>query len=267
LVRDSYENPKLTFDTNVGGTVNLLEAVRKTESVQAAVIVASDKCYENVEWEYGYREVDPLGGKDPYSASKGAAEIVFHSYVRSFFSNGSKRLGSARAGNVIGGHDWAKDRIIPDCFRAWESGKSVSIRSPHSTRPWQHVLEPLSGYLAQGAALLTNAPHMAGESFNFGPHSDANRSVLELLGEVKKFYPAASWKIESNDGEQKKEARLLRLVCDKAESRLNWSPTLSFSESIQFTVDGYLSQNSAGLNQIKKYSENARGRKISWAND
>lgn len=274
LVRDSYESPKETFDVNVGGTVNVLEAIRRVSFVEAAVIVTTDKCYQNKEWEFGYREIDPLGGKDPYSGSKGAAEIVFSSYAQSFFLTGAHttRVASARAGNVIGSGDWAKDRIVPDCVRAWNKEgagtkpNAVCIRSPRSTRPWQHVLEPLSGYLVLGAALLSNKTGeldgINGESFNFGPGSDANRTVEELLIELKTTWSQASWTVDETQTKGKSEAKLLKLVCDKAEARLKWKPTLNFSEGVEMTSLGYQSKTPKTLELIQTYEKFANQRGI-----
>ena len=181
LVRDSCDNPKGTFDTNIGGTVNILEAIRQCPSVKAVVVITSDKCYENKEWVWGYRENDALGGHDPYSASKGATEIVCSAYHRSFFDkNGcGPHLGfaTARAGNVIGGGDWANDRIIPDCIRALSQGEPISIRNPNATRPWQHVLDPLSGYLLLAKRLLDDPDHFCG-AWNFGPADDVQIKVM-----------------------------------------------------------------------------------------
>ncbi len=240
LVRDSYDDPKGTFDTNVGGTVNVLECLRSAPSVRSAVLVASDKCYENREWEFGYRETDPLGGKDPYSASKGAAEIVFASYARSFFGDkGACCVASARAGNVIGGGDWAKDRIVPDLARSWSAGTKAEIRSPKSTRPWQHVLEPLGAYLWLGAELLRSPGGVAGESFNFGPGADSARTVSELIEELVKTWAGSGIFIDTSAVGHRKEARLLHLSCDRAQARLSWLPTLVFAESGRMTAEWY----------------------------
>jgi len=182
IVSISYSDPADTMTTNVVGTMNILEALRKLERPCVAVLITSDKCYDNVEWVWGYRETDRLGGKDIYSGSKGAAELVIRSYLHSFFQDHHPvRLAIGRAGNVIGGGDWAKDRIVADCMRAWGEGRSVEIRSPNATRPWQHVLEPLSGYLSLGQALVQQS-QLHGEAFNFGPRAGQNQTVVELLG-------------------------------------------------------------------------------------
>jgi len=240
ITRLSYEEPKLTLDTNVGGTVNVLEAIRTTASVHVAVLITSDKCYENVEWEYGYRESDRLGGKDPYSASKACAEIAFSAYARSFFNKpGSPAVATARAGNVIGGGDWALDRIVPDSVRAWSERKPVLLRYPGAVRPWQHVLEPLSGYLWLGANLSRKREGLAGEAFNFGPSDGIEHSVLDLVIEMQKVWPNGEWCQEAVPDASKHEASLLALSCDKALSRLRWRPTLTFSEAARMTAEWY----------------------------
>jgi len=239
LVRRSYDDPKLTFDTNLGGTVNVLECIRKSESVEGAVIITSDKCYKNKEWVWGYRENDQLGGNDPYSASKGCAEIAINSYCQSFFTQGWPRVASTRAGNVIGGGDWAEDRIIPDCIRAWSEGKEAIIRSPQATRPWQHVAEPLSGYLCLGSKLGNGNPVLHGEAFNFGPKSDVIQPVRVLISSLKKCWGEAQWKVKEDKLSNKKESGLLKLCCDKALSLLNWKAVLSFEETMEFTASWY----------------------------
>ena len=248
IVRESYNEPKLTFDTNLGGTVNLLECLKQSSSVEAAVMITSDKCYENVGWDWGYRETDRLGGEDPYSASKACAEIAFQSYFKSFFdqNENAPSIATARAGNVIGGGDWAKDRIIPDCMRAWSRGEVAMIRSPEATRPWQHVLEPLSGYLWLGACLLNHrrgidpwaVDSIHGQSFNFGPDSTIVQSVREVVKALLKYWPASNWK-EVMGEPNKKEASLLKLSCDKAFRRLSWQPVLGFDETISLTAEWY----------------------------
>ena len=238
IVKKSFDDPKLTFDTNVGGTVNILECIRTTKSVKGAVIITSDKCYRNVEWFWGYRESDELGGDDPYSASKASAEIAINSYCQSFFTEErGVNVASARAGNVIGGGDWAENRIIPDCVRAWTRGDKSIIRSPESTRPWQHVIEPLSGYLWLGA-LLTSDYKIRGEAFNFGPKPDVIQPVSSLIAEFQKYWEKAQWD-EKIDDSIRNESRLLKLCCDKALSILNWQAILSFDESVELTASWY----------------------------
>ena len=216
------------------------EALRELDKTCSAVIITSDKCYDNVEWEWGYRENDRLGGPDPYSASKGAAEIAIKSYFRSFFCNSESkiRISSARAGNVIGGGDWADHRIIPDCVKKWSNHKSVFLRNPKSTRPWQHVLEPLGGYLILGAKLSANI-NLNGHSFNFGPRSNQNQSVLELVKEMETFWPQVKWEAQGVSSSKFYESSLLKLNCDKALHYLNWSSILDFKETVEMTATWY----------------------------
>lgn len=272
LVRKSYDDPKATFDINLGGTVNILESIRCAPSIKVAVIITSDKCYENVNWEYGYRESDRLGGVDPYSASKACAEIAIGSYMRSYFPGKSKvKIASVRAGNVIGGGDWARDRIIPDCIRAWSSRKKVTLRNPVATRPWQHVLEPLSGYLQVAAELDANSDGVDGESFNFGPNGDVNQSVLMVVKEMAKIWKTGKWDVEKSSGKMKKEATLLKLCCDKALHRLSWLPVMGFEEAIKLSAEWYLAyykqadMRDFSLRQIVQYEELARQRGRVWA--
>ena len=236
LVRLSYEEPKLTFDTNVGGTVNVFETVRTTPSVKVLVNVTSDKCYENREWVWGYRENDPMGGHDPYSASKGCAELVFSAYLKSFFSI---HLGaaSARAGNVIGGGDWGTDRLVPDCIRALSEHQLIGIRSPHAVRPWQHILEPLSGYLQLGAALWQDPKKYSG-AWNFGPDDGNHLTVAEMGDRLIKYWGSGNWN-DLSDPQALHEANLLKLNCDKAHAGLNWHSVLTIDECLQMTADWY----------------------------
>ena len=239
LVRLSYDFPLQTFEENALGTARVLEAVRKNGKIPAMVVITTDKVYENRSWEFGYRENDPLGGHDPYSASKAAAEIIFSSYARSFFQTGT-RLCSARAGNVIGGGDWAKDRLVPDCIRAWEKNEAVEIRNPSFTRPWEHVLEPLGGYLLLGQRLFREPEGVQGESFNFGPKGEGDRSTLALVEAMEKKWPKASHKITGVQDASKKEASVLRLNCDRAANRLCWEPSLDFATTVNWTIDWYV---------------------------
>lgn len=234
LVRESYADPKSTFDINVGGGLNLLEAVRACDSVRAMVFVTSDKCYENVEWIWGYRENDMMGGRDPYSASKGAAEIVFSSYLRSYFSE-QPHFGaaSARAGNVIGGGDWAADRIVPDCIRALLAGQPITLRNPSATRPWQHVLEPLSGYL-ELAARLHEATHEFEGSWNFGPPVGDARTVLDVANMLAGQFAGGRVVSETSD-RNPHEARLLQLNSDKARQLMQWSTRWDFEKTLEAT--------------------------------
>lgn len=273
IVSTSYSEPVNTFATNVMGTVHVLEALRYVESECTAIIITSDKCYDNVEWVWGYKETDALGGKDIYSGSKGAAEIAFKSYFYSFFKSHSKvRIASARAGNVIGGGDWAKDRIVPDCMNAWNNNMPVEIRSPNATRPWQHVLEPISGYLNLGQKLAEDYS-FNGESFNFGPKSEYSHSVVQLLEDLSEH-----WNIQEKEKIYQitgnipfHEAGLLKLNCDKAVFYLKWQPTLEYKELIAFTSKWYfeyyqLKSNiwDYTLKQLEEYESLARLKKLPW---
>ncbi len=238
LVKLSYSDPKLTFDTNVMGSINVLEAVRKCDSVRSFVYITSDKCYENQEWVWGYRENDRLGGYDPYSASKAAAEIGFSAYQSSYFSH-RPELGAAttRAGNVIGGGDWALDRIIPDCIRAIQEEKPIHLRSPEATRPWQHVLEPLSGYLLLAARLRQEPSSYAG-SWNFGPPSSEVRTVKDVAEKIVEHFGKGSITAdEVVKGHH--EAQLLQLDCDKAHQLLKWYPRWNVENTLKMTSDWY----------------------------
>lgn len=238
LVRQSYVDPKTTFDVNVGGGVNLLEVVRTCESVRALVFITSDKCYENLEWIWGYRETDAMGGHDPYSASKGAAELVISSYLRSFFANRADfGAATARAGNVIGGGDWAADRIVPDCVRALQDGKPITIRSPRATRPWQHVLEPLSGYLKLGARLLESG-HLYDGAWNFGPHVGDVRTVLDVANAIASQFENGSVVVDE-PRDKPYEAHLLQLNSDKARQLLQWDTRWNFEQTLSATGDWY----------------------------
>ena len=241
IVSTSYGDPVNTMTTNVLGTLNILEALRTLEKSCVAVLITSDKCYDNVEQVWGYRETDRLGGKDVYSGSKGAAELVIKSYLHSFFqSDHLVRLAVGRAGNVIGGGDWAKDRIVADCVRAWNDGCRVEIRSPQATRPWQHVLEPLSGYLALGQALAGQS-QLHGEAFNFGPRAEQSHTVAELLGDLGQHWGFASAEkaYQVTDNIPFHEAGLLKLNCDKALFHLKWEPNLDYTETIRLVGDWY----------------------------
>jgi CDP-glucose 4,6-dehydratase len=241
LVSRSYADPLDTITTNAVGTANVMECLRGVDWPCIAVIITSDKCYENVEWPWGYRETDHLGGRDIYSASKGAAEIIFHGFQQSFFKQaGPVRVATGRAGNVIGGGDWAQDRIVADCIRAWTNGETVQIRSPQATRPWQHVLEPLSGYLRLGQALAQDTA-LNGEQFNFGPRAEQNRTVVELLEVLANlwgFKPGeVPFAVVANVPFH--EAGLLKLNCDKALLALKWEPTLQLDECLRMTGEWY----------------------------
>jgi CDP-glucose 4,6-dehydratase len=239
LVLDSLKDPYQTFTTNVTGTLNVLEAIREKPGVNAAVMITSDKCYENQEWVHGYRESDPLGGKDPYSASKGAAEIVISSYIRSFFhEKNAPAVASVRAGNVIGGGDWSENRIIPDCIRSLERKRSIELRNPNSVRPWQHVLEPLYGYLILGSALSEPDGKKFCSPWNFGPYPCNAVTVKELVQEVINQWGSGKYHI-TESRQENKESNILVLDINKAVRLLNWNPVLPLKKSIQFTVDEY----------------------------
>jgi CDP-glucose 4,6-dehydratase len=239
LVREAYRDPKTTFDTNVGGSVNVLETVRRCESVRTLIYVTSDKCYRNMEWEWGYRENDRLGGTDPYGASKGCAEIVFDSYMQSYLlKQGRVRAASARSGNVIGGGDWAEDRIVPDCIRALREDRAPVIRNPDAIRPWQHVLEAIGAYLLLGSKLHDAQDDKLCTSWNFGPDRSSERTVEELVGRIIEVWGSGEFEVE-HDADAPREATLLRLNCDKAHNLLGWAPTWGFSEAVTHTIDWY----------------------------
>jgi CDP-glucose 4,6-dehydratase len=274
LVRPSYESPLETFSVNAMGSANVLNAVRSLSKFVTVVMITSDKAYDNVEWVWGYKESDKLGGKDPYSASKGMAELAIRSFIESYFRDDdcNVRVGITRAGNVIGGGDWAVDRIVPDCMQAWAKGESVDMRSPKATRPWQHVLEPLSGYLRLGATLYSDA-EQHGEAFNFGPHAQQNHSVSELIDEMAIYWDNVRWKDSSKDQQYHYEAGLLKLNCDKSLHCLQWLPTMHFEETVRMTVQWYkhyyqnteVSMMEFTLGQIEEYENLAKERKLEWA--
>ncbi|KOR32361.1 CDP-glucose 4,6-dehydratase [Achromatium sp. WMS3] len=273
LVKRSYQEPIVTFETNTLGTMNVLETIRQHSSVHAAVIITSDKCYQNVEWVWGYRENDRIGGDDPYSASKGCAELIAASYMHSYFQNEWPQIATTRAGNVIGGGDWAADRIVPDCIRAWSEGKSVTIRNPNATRPWQHVLEPLSGYLWLGANLYQGNNHLKNESFNFGPQATVNQSVEVLIAQMAKHWDGVTWESLKKDGNQP-EATLLKLSCDKALHHLGWYAVLPFEETVSFTSEWYKNYYTKDTDsmfeftqkQIAQYVSRAKSEGLLWTN-
>ena len=238
LVSESYKNPLDTFGINIMGTVNILESIRHTPSVQVGIMITSDKCYENREWIHGYRETDPLGGHDPYSASKGAAEIVISSYIRSFFSQpGTAVISSVRAGNVIGGGDWSENRIIPDFIRSIEERRPIFLRNPSAVRPWQHVLEPLYGYLLLGTKMITKGQSFSG-AWNFGPLYHNCLTVEDLITRCIESGRRGEVRIsENNEGIH--EATLLSLDISKAVHLLGWYPALDIDTTVQYTLDEY----------------------------
>jgi CDP-glucose 4,6-dehydratase len=269
LVRRSYRQPLETWAINVMGTANVLDACRQVEELAAMVVVTTDKCYENKEWVWGYREIDPLGGHDPYSASKGGSELVAASYRRSFFNTpSSPLLATARAGNVIGGGDWSEDRLIPDLVRSVEAGKSLEIRSPNATRPWQHVLECLSGYLMLGQQLLEGNKPCA-SAWNFGPDREGNRQVSQVLAALKTDWSAVEW--NCSDTAQPHEAQLLHLDSGKAREELFWRPVWSFDEGVAATAEWYRAwldrAEVLSINQLQNYTKLAKQRGLAWADD
>lgn len=275
LVRPSYESPLETFATNVMGTANLLDAVREAGRPTAVVVVTSDKCYENSEWAHAYRENDPLGGHDPYSASKGACELVCASYRRSFLSAMGVKLATARAGNVVGPADWSTARIVPDVMRALFAGEPVVIRSPASVRPWQHVLEPLSGYLWLGAKLLGESGASFAKPYNFGPHPESCRSVADLVRGTHSSLGRGEWR-DASDGSHPHEAKLLKLAIDLAVAELRWRPVWGFEETLSRTARGYVALQHASdalaatavvADEIAAYTAAAREAGVAWATD
>ena len=253
LVINSYKNPIDTWGTNLMGTVNILESLKCLDNTCCVVLITSDKCYDNLEWEWGYRENDKLGGPDPYSASKGAAELAISSYFRSFFKkNNFINIASARAGNVIGGGDWSQNRLIPDCIRAWSKQETVILRNPNSTRPWQHVLEPLSGYLSLAINLSVNK-ELNGKSFNFGPSEMSTKSVLDLVKKMAQYWPMVKWNLEEmiNDFH---ESALIKLNCDLANELLKWFPKLDFESTTKMTALWYKNYYDSETSNIKEFT-------------
>lgn len=264
LVRYSYAHPVETYATNVMGTVHLLEAARQTDSVRVVVNVTTDKCYENKEWHWGYRENEPMGGYDPYSSSKGCAELVTSAFRNSYFNLSERALGlaSARAGNVIGGGDWAEDRLVPDLMTACAEGRTLKIRYPHAVRPWQHVLEPLSGYLQLAQALYLE-PHKFAEAWNFGPEDADAKPVSWIADEVMRLWNGARWELDANI--QLHEAAYLKLDCSKAHAKLRWQPRWNLAQALAETVRWFQAHQrgenmrAVSLQQIAEY-EKACGR-------
>lgn len=274
IVSTSYEEPFDTVTTNVVGTASVLEAIRNITWCCTCVVITSDKAYDNVEWIWGYRETDAMGGKDVYSGSKGGAELVIKCYWKSFIRKMTNiKFGVARAGNVIGGGDWAKDRIVVDCVNAFSQGKTVEIRSPKATRPWQHVLEPLSGYLTLGQYLFENKVEN-GEPFNFGPRAEQTKTVFELVQDLSEL-----WGLDKNDAVKLtdnipfEEATLLKLNCDKALAYLNWHSTLHYEQCVLLIAEWYKTFYSGQkgdmylltISQIEKYMLEAKNQQIEWA--
>ena len=275
IVSTSYRDPMETISSNVMGTANILEALKISNHICTAILITSDKAYDNVEQIWGYKEDDKMGGKDIYSGSKGAAELIIKSYYHSFFKtdNCNIKLAIGRAGNVIGGGDWAKDRIVVDCMQAWSKKKSVEIRSPEATRPWQHVLEPLSGYLNLGAELYSDI-NLHGEAFNFGPRAEQNHTVKQLLEDLSKYWDFKNFNdaFKVTDNIPFHEAGLLKLNCDKALFHLKWQANLDYQETIKFTsewyYDYYINQRNMlkiTLNQIEEYENRAQNNGLTWS--
>ncbi|MGI9179348.1 MAG: CDP-glucose 4,6-dehydratase [Longimicrobiaceae bacterium] len=272
LVRYSYAEPRETYEANVMGTVNLLEAVRGVDTVRVCQVVTTDKCYENREWVYAYRENDALGGYDPYSSSKACAELVVSAYRRSFFPPEHRvSLASARAGNVIGGGDWALDRIIPDCIRALEAERSIPVRNPQAVRPWQHVLEPLSGYLLL-AARQWEEPARFADAWNFGPTAAGHLTVRELLELLLAEWGEGEWETPDTERAAPHEAGFLKLDITKANSLLGWYPVYDAAEAVRASVEWYRERYDSGaavaemcVRQIEAYSECARQAGLPWA--
>ena len=274
LVKDSYKDPSNTWMTNTMGTVNMLESLKKINNKCVAIFITSDKVYDNVEWEFGYRETDTIGGPDPYSASKGGAELAIKSYYRSFFKDSNIRIGVGRAGNVIGGGDWANDRIVPDIIRSWTSKNDILLRNPFATRPWQHVLEPISGYLNLSMSLSKNNSFQ-GEAFNFGPNPNKNKTVKELIIESQKWINSINYIDDSIDSNKVYESKLLKLSIDKSNEILGWESVWDFEKTIEKTILWYKEFYSKKdeklikkftLTQINDYIDTASKINIPWTN-
>lgn len=270
IVRRSYEEPKATFETNIMGTVNILQAAKKTDTVQAVVVITTDKCYQNKEWVYGYREIDPVGGYDPYSSSKACVELVVSSYRNSFYKERGIALASVRAGNVIGGGDWAEDRLIPDFVRAVLEDKDIIIRNPLATRPWQHVLEPLSGYLWLGALMFHNKEKYS-SAWNFGPKDTDVLNVDEILKLSINSWGKGS--IELDKSYKLHEANLLKLDISKAKAYLKWIPLYDVNKAVENTISWYKAyyenkyenMYEYTLNQIDEYEKKAKELNLIWS--
>ena len=263
LVKKSYLDPTYTWETNTIGTLNVLESLREMKKNCIVVLITSDKSYKNLEIKRGYNESDILGGKDPYSASKASAELAIQSHISSFFPLKKTKvlIGVARAGNVIGGGDWSENRLIPDCVKSWSKNKRALIRNPNSTRPWQHVLEAVGGYLLFASTLKKNKK-LHGEAFNFGPNSSKNYKVIFLVKLMRKYWKKISWKVAYKNKKNFQESNLLKLNCNKAKINLKWKNILSFNEMISMVADWYKSYYSnpkkiykTSFNQIKKYEK------------
>ena len=272
IVSESIRDPYETISVNALGMAAILESIRHVDHPLICIVITSDKCYENVEWCWGYKETDRLGGKDPYSASKACAEIIYSSYFRTYLAdNPNLKVASVRAGNVIGGGDWSKDRIIVDCISSWQKNLPVQLRAPNATRPWQHVLEPLSGYLTVAAA-LANDEIINGESYNFGPPSSGSKTVKDVVLELYNRKPVVSTLVNPftvSENVSMKEAKLLSLNIDKASFELGWSPNLDFDQTIDFVGDWYKAFLTSGeiitKQQICQYTNAALSKSLVWS--
>ncbi len=275
IVRESYINPLETYEVNIQGTINILEIIRNNPKIEAAIFITTDKVYENKEIKQGYQETDRLGGFDPYSASKACCELIIDSYRKSFFRNDEnfQKIASVRAGNVIGGGDWQADRLIPDCIKYFSENKPISIRNPYSTRPWQHVIEALGGYLLLGQKLLEKKERFD-QGWNFGPLLENIVSVLDLVNLCKKYWGNGEIIINSAEEDRKHETKTLFLDITKAKSELNWHPILTLDEMMQETIEWYkIAKNEPkkdlydfSVNQIFEYCKNAKERGYNWMN-
>ena len=266
LVIDSYHDPLTTYQTNVMGVLNMMHVARDCAQLKSLVIITSDKCYENKEIVWGYREDDEKGGSDPYSSSKACAELAIQSFRKSFFEDSPIALISTRAGNVVGGGDWSENRLLPDIFKAQRQSRTFEIRNPNATRPWVHVLEPLSGYL-QLAICSLDTKQFEG-AWNFGPSTYIHASVQDIVEGINKHIPL-NYEI-SSEKEKFKEANLLKLDISKAANHLSWLPQLSFDDTIRFTVDGYMAQDDTDVyakrvGQVEEYTKLARQNNVAWA--
>ena len=269
LVLESHKDPLATFETNTMGMANLLECIRERPWIKVAVLVTSDKAYRNNEWDWGYRETDVLGGLDPYSGSKSCAELVAHSYYHSFLQHAPTKIATARAGNVIGGGDWAANRLVPDCIRAWSVGETVTVRRPQATRPWQHVFDCLSGYLWLGARLAEDDAFA--DAFNFGPEPEAQRPVRELVENILQHWPG-EWN-DASDPNAPHEAATLSLAIDKARQQIGWAPVWDFATTVQRTIHWYHQRHvvkaedlhGLSLTQLEAYTADATAASAPWA--
>lgn len=270
LVKKSYSDPTYTWETNTIGTLNVLESLREIKKNCVAILITSDKSYKNLEIKRGYNENDILGGKDPYSASKASAELVIQSHISSFFPLQKTKvlIGIARAGNVIGGGDWSENRLVPDCVKAWSKNKKVLIRNPKSTRPWQHVLESVWGYLLLASSLKKNK-ELHGEAFNFGPNYTKNYNVIFLVKLIRKYWKKVSWEVDKKNKKNFIESNLLKLNCNKAKIKLKWKCILSCTETVNMVANWYKSyylkpKNAyeTSFNQIKEYESLLNKRSI-----